>query len=202
MTDHTFTITLPGSFVVRGEGKEAIRVPFADLAGLDDTVRNKVLSDAFIGGFLTVMTNTYNSGGKDMSVADRTANLKRRLDAFLRGEWVSRGGPRDSLEGDMRDAFYIEKGAQDEATRRKIDKDIKALVAEVFGKDEPARFGTFLKAVATSLAKKRVAKDGPDRVAMYDDLLAKLTAKYEAAAEALRTERAKATSSINIDDLI
>lgn len=185
------TVTLPETLVVRGEGKEAIRVDFRKIAALPEALRTEAMTAAFVGGLLVVMTNTYNSGGKDMPVAARREQLLKRIANFEAGEWVSRGGPRDSLEGDMRDCFYLEKGAQDEASRRKIDKEIAAVVKATFGEKEPARFGTFLKAVATDLAKKRDVD--------FDELHGKLVEKYTALAEARRAERAKATNGLTID---
>jgi len=117
------------------------------------------------------------------------------------GNWNVRAESYDSMEGDMRSAFYIKKGANDEAARRKLDKEMKALVQATFGKDEAARFGTFLKAVARTLAKDRTAKGG-DVEATYADLLGKLLAKYEAAAEALRAERSKSVATLDVANLI
>lgn len=155
-------------------------------------VPESVLGDLLITGLRIKATNSYNSGGADTPEADRRSNVERLVAAWKRGELnVGSSGPRDSMVGDMREAF-IAKQVSLGRTVKQAEESIRAAVTEAFGKDEKATFPRFLDAIATIKAKADGAKS-------YDDIRAELEKAATDAVEALRKERAEATAELKID---
>lgn len=155
-------------------------------------VPESVLGDLLITGLRIKATNSYNSGGAETPEADRRSNVERLVAAWKRGELnVGSSGPRDSMVGDMREAF-IAKQVSLGKTVKQAEESIRAVVTEAFGKDEKATFPRFLDAVATIKAKA----EGADE---YDAIRAELEAAAMAAVETLRKEREAATADIEFD---
>jgi hypothetical protein len=153
-------------------------------------VPESVLGDLLTTGLRIKATNAYNSGGAETPEADRISNVQRLQAAWKRGELnVGSSGPRDSLVGDMREA-YIAKQVSLGRTVKQAEESIRSVVTEAFGKEEKATFPRFLDAVATIKAKA-----GGD----YDTIRAELEKAATDAVEALRAEREKATAEIEID---
>ena len=155
-------------------------------------VPESILGDLLLTGLRIKATNSYNSGGADTPEADRRSNVERLVAAWNRGELnVGSNGPRDSVVGDMREAF-IAKQVSLGKTVKQAEESIRSTVTAAFGKDEKATFPRFLDAVATIKAKA-----SPD--SSYDYIRAELEKAATDAVEALRAEREKATAAIEVD---
>lgn len=153
-------------------------------------VPESVLGDLLITGLRIKATNSYNSGGAETPEADRRSNVERLVAAWKRGELnVGSSGPRDSMVGDMREAF-IAKQVSLGKTVKQAEESIRATVTDAFGKDEKATFPRFLDAVATIKAKA-----GGE----YDAIRAELEKAATDAVELLRKEREAATAELVID---
>jgi hypothetical protein len=155
-----------------------------------------VLAIALVNGFIGALNNIARSNGQGETPKTDAEWAKARADkvaVWEAGSWAATGGgERDVLP--MRDAFYRERGAADATSRRALDKAIKAEVEAAFGKDESATFATFLKAVATKLAKARKQD--------YETLHQALVDKYTGLALELVKERQKAAATIDLGELI
>lgn len=178
-------ITLPETVLIRNIDGKPFNVDVAKLA-----THPQVLADLAMGGMKIIGNNTYNSGGKDAKPAERMAELERRVNGWYAGNYVTVGGPRDSLAGDMKEAFIANRVAKG-MTVGDAEKLIRATVTEVFGKDDKATFGRYLDAVATQVAKAKKVE--------YQTVRDEIEASALAAAEKLRADRAKASAAIVID---
>jgi hypothetical protein len=155
-------------------------------------VPEAILGDLLLTGLRIKATNSYNSGGAETPEADRRSNVERLVAAWKRGELnVGSNGPRDSMVGDMREAF-IAKQVSLGKTVKQAEESIRATVTEAFGKDEKATFPRFLDAVATLKAKATPDSD-------YDAIRAELEKAATAAVETLRKEREESTAAIEVD---
>lgn len=153
-------------------------------------VPESLLGDLLTTSIRIKATNAYNSGGAETPEADRRSNVERLLAAWKRGELnAGSSGPRDSVVGDMREAF-IAKQVSLGKTVKQAEESIKAAVTAAFGDKEKATFPRFLDAVATLKAKQ-----GGD----YDTIRAELEKAAMDAVEALRAARAEATEAVEID---
>lgn len=155
-------------------------------------VPESILGDLLLTGLRIKATNSYNSGGAETPEADRRSNVERLVAAWKRGELnVGSSGPRDSVVGDMREAF-IAKQVSLGKTVKQAEESIRSTVTAAFGKDEKATFPRFLDAVATIKSKADGAAD-------YDTIRAELEKAATDAVEALRKERAEAVAEVEID---
>lgn len=155
-------------------------------------VPESILGDLLVTALRIKATNAYNSGGADTPEADRISNVRRLFAAFRRGELnAGSNGPRDSMVGDMREAF-IAKQVSLGKTVKQAEESIRATVTAAFGKEEKATFPRFLDAVATIKAKAEGAAD-------YDTIRAELETAATDAVEALRKERAESVAEVEID---
>lgn len=153
-------------------------------------VPESVLGDLLVTGLRIKATNAYNSGGAETPEADRVSNVERLQAAWKRGELnAGSNGPRDSMVGDMREAF-IAKQVSLGKTVKDAELSIRTTVTTAFGKEEKATFPRFLDAVATIKAKA-----GGD----YDTIRAELEKAATDAVEALRKERAESVEELDID---
>lgn len=178
------TITLPETIHIRNVAGEAFVVETAKLPV-------SVIADILAGGMKIVLTNAYNSGGKDVPETDRLRNMERRRAAWYRGEYaLSNSGPRESVIGEQREAFISKQVALGK-TVKEAEASIRNTVTAAFGKDEKATFPRFLDAVATIKAKA----DGGD----FEKVREELEASAMAAVEAMRKERAESVASVQID---
>jgi hypothetical protein len=178
------TITLPESIFIRNVDGEAFNVETAKLPV-------SVIGDILAGGMKIVLTNAYNSGGKDVPETDRLRNMERRRAAWYRGEYaLTNSGPRESVIGEMREAFIAKQVALGK-TVKEAEASIRATVTAAFGKDEKATFPRFLDAVATIKAK---AESGD-----FEAIRESLEKTAMAAVEAMRKERAESSAAIDID---
>jgi hypothetical protein len=155
-------------------------------------VPESILGDLLLTGLRIKATNSYNSGGAETPEADRRSNVERLVAAWKRGELnVGSSGPRDSMVGDMREAF-IAKQVSLGKTVKAAEESIRKTVTAAFGPDEKATFPRFLDAVATMKAKQEGAGE-------YADIRAELEKAATDAVEALRKERAEATEELDIE---
>ena len=155
-------------------------------------VPESILGDLLLTGLRIKATNSYNSGGADTPEADRRSNVERLVAAWKRGELnAGSNGPRDSMVGDMREAF-IAKQVSLGKTVKQAEESIRKTVTAAFGPDEKATFPRFLDAVATIKAKAEGAEP-------YDTIRAELEKAATDAVEALRKERAESNAELEID---
>lgn len=179
------TITLPKSLFLRNVAGKPVNLDWT-------SVPAAVIADIACGGAKVLLTNAFNSGGKDVKESDRLANMQKRMDAWARGEYAitERAASQTAL---MAECYIAEMLARHDGTSEKAVRDaMRATVTKMLGKDTKATFVNFLQATATAMAKA----DGEKR--SKDELLALLTAKYEKAAAELEAERAKA-STVELD---
>lgn len=159
-------------------------------------VPESVIAHNLVTGTRIKVTNAYNSGGADTPHADRRSQVERLVAAWKRGEAnAGSTGPRDSIVGDMREAFVTRQVANGKSTKD-ADAMIKNAVAQAFGDGEKATFPRFLDAVATL---KVASVPDAKRQAAYDKVRGELEASAIEAAGKLRAERAKATEALNFD---
>lgn len=173
------------TFRLTPEKREEVKVDLSD-------VPESCLADILLAGARVILTNAYNSGGKDVAEADRRANVQRRLAAWKRGEYaLTNTGPRESIYGDMREAF-IAKQVKLGKTTKQAEESIRKTVTAAFGKDEKATFARFLEAVATLKAKVEGA-------APYAEILETVTAEAEQAVADMKAEQAANNAALDLD---
>lgn len=180
------SIQLPTTPVlIRTVGGEPIRLDFAKLPV-------NIVGELVVAGAKIILTNTFNGGGKDATEQDKRAQLEKKMAAWYKGEFnvVARG---ESAMTALRNQYIDERRAATNATQAEVEKQIKATVASVFGKDESATFSRFLDAVATLKAKaKGEQRAVADIRAEIEDGLAKRADEAEQA-------RAKARAELTVD---
>lgn len=166
----------------------------------------EVLRAALINGFLGALNNIPKSNGKDEAPKSNAEWLKAKQDkiaVWANGSWsTGRTGDRDSLAGEMRDAFQAEQEAKG-VSRKESAKTIASTVKEAFGDKESATFANFLLAVATNLAKANLPEGSADEVtAKTKELADKLEAKYRTMALANIASRKEAGAKIDLTGLL
>jgi hypothetical protein len=132
-------IELPESVFIRNVGGKAVACPLKDIPA-------NVIADLVVGGVKIISTNAFNSGGKDTPEATRLAQMQKRWDAWLRGEYVmvERG---ETQHTGMKEIFIADCVAAG-MTTGEADKLIKAKVAERLPAESKATFANFLDATA------------------------------------------------------
>jgi hypothetical protein len=185
MTNVTMTIELPGSVHLRNVGGVAVALDVGRMS-------SAMIAKGFEVGVKTVLTNTWNGGGKALSDAERLAALEKKLAAIYAGDWnvVERAG---GVYVAMEEQYKDERKAAVGASAKQVDKDMRALVEKVFPKSERFTFGLFLDAVATMKAKA----DGGDFPKVRAGIEAALVARAEAAA----AKRAKLRAGLNVEGI-
>ena len=164
------------------------------------TAHPELIRAAAFHGIFGKLGNVSKGGlSKSLDRAATDADLAKARDKIVAnwesGDWNSnRTGPRDSMAGDMREAF-IQKQVSLGKTVKEADSMIRSTVTTAFGKDEKATFGKFLEAVATIKAK--ALPEGSDE--SYDSILESLTEAATEAARKLRAERAESVAELDID---
>lgn len=134
-------IELPETVFMRNVGGKAINLPLAEIAK-----HPKVIADLVVGGAKIISTNTFNGGGKETAEPVRLAQMQKRWDAWLRGEYVMVERGETAFTG-MREAFIAECVAAG-MTTGDAEKLIKAKVAERLPEGTKATFGNYLDASA------------------------------------------------------
>lgn len=166
------------------------------------TAHPQLLRYAVYHGMYGKLGNVSKGGlSKQLDRPATDADLKKARDKivenWMNGDWnANRTGPRDSMVGDMREAFIV-KQVGNGKTPKEADAMIRAAVTEAFGKDEKATFPKFLEAIATIKCKRPVA-DGAEPLD-YDTVLKEVTDAAESAALKLRAERAESVAAIEVD---
>lgn len=161
------------------------------------TAHPELIRFAVYHGMFGKLGNVSKGGlSKQLDRPATDADLKTARDKivanWLNGDWnANRTGPRDSMIGDMREAFIV-KQVSNGKTPKEADAMIRAAVTQAFGKDEKATFPKFLEAIATIKCK------GDDKL-KYDDVLKEVTDAAESAAQKLRAERSESVAAIEID---
>jgi hypothetical protein len=178
---------LPASILLRNVEGKPVYLVTADIPA--DTWR-----DIAVGGAKTILTNAFNSGGKDVPEANRLANMNKRLDSWKRGEFVmaERGesaytGMWNAYVDDMR-AKYREAGG--DVSEAKLAKDRAELVKASFGDKAKNTVALFFKALAATIAKASNGDEG--------EVLEALEAKYLALAEEAAQKTAKAAAKVDV----
>lgn len=189
----TVTLTLPVSTRIKNFGTdEAINVDWAQVPA-------NVLEQVLVTGAKTMLINAWNSGGADVPEQERAARTIKKIDAWYRGE-INTNGRGPALETLMRECYRMELEAAlgkltDAAWLTFQQDEVKKA-----GKTNPAKgktvgFELFIECRAINLAKRA----GEKRSAT--DIQSTLETKFEAAANALAAERAKALGSIDTSGL-
>ena len=181
------TINLPASILVRRNGNEDVKLDTSKLTA-------EVVARIFEGGAKIILTNTYNSGGKERSEVERIAQLQKKIDAWYRGEYVTveRG---ESQYTAMREQYAQERLEAAGMSRAEVDKAIRATVTRVFGEKESATFPKFLMAVATEKAK---ANGTPDEAAAIAEAIETALAKRTQEAAAKRAKLAEGLKEVDL----
>jgi hypothetical protein len=174
-------------------------VPVVDIV----TAHPEMLRFAALAGFMGKLGNVSKGGLKAKLNREATdkdlfeARAKIIKDAWLAGTWnLSGSGPRDSIVGEMRDA-YIAKQVALGRTVKQAESAIRDTVTAAFGKDEKATFPRFLDAVATIKAK--TLPEGSDE--SYDTIRATLETAAMEAVEAERVRAAEAAKGLEAIDV-
>lgn len=184
---------------VMEDGKQVSVV--LDLAKVPADKLPGFMAEAFAAGIKIVANNSYNSGGKDTSEADKVAQLRKRVAAWERGEWIVSGRERsDSAMGLAKDAWLAKRMSEGKSAaacqKMLVDQVDRCFGTDAAGKsNKPATFDNYLYAVAKQQSK---AVKRP-----FDEVHAELRAKALEAGEARRKELASAAKEIelNIDEL-
>jgi hypothetical protein len=181
------TVELPSAVFLRNIDGEAVSLNVEKLEAFPHLVAR-----VFEAGAKVILTNAYNGGGTAASDSEKLAQMQKRMDAWYRGEFAvtERGSSQLTL---MRECYVEAVKAATGTSEQAVDKQIKATVEAVFGKDTAAKFDKFLEALATQKAK---ATKGDKQ-----QLLEAMTQKWEKAAAELAAERAKATAAIDLTGL-
>lgn len=166
---------------------------------------------ALINGFVGALNNV--SRGKDEDTGKPNSNdvwasmREKRAAVWLRdGTWAGRGGGGAESKG-LKEAWLADRLAAG-STIAKAEAAMKAMVISVFGSKPnddkasavPVTFDNFLRAVATTAARREDAKAAVDSDAANANY-AKLLETWEGKAAALRAERSAATDAIDIGDM-
>ena len=178
------SINVPASIMLRNvDGKPV----YLNVEALPTAIIGKV----FEAGAKVILTNAFNGGGAKSTEAEKLAQMLKRMDAWMKGEYAvtERGASQETL---MREVYVARVMEAKGCSAADVDKAIKATVAKVMGKDTAAKFSTFISCVA----KVKFDGDTDGAVKWEQDTIADL----EKAAAELAAERAKATESIDLSD--
>lgn len=170
-----YTVDLPESIFIRTVNGEKIDFRPGDCEA--------VLSNILIVGAKTVLTNVFNGGGKDATDTERLAALRKKLDAWARGEFnvVERG---ESYYTAWRDVFVSDCVAAG-LTAKAADGIIKDKVTARLGKDAKATFAAYLDSMALDMVAAKEAKDTGEALGLLESY-------YSTEAE----KRAKASAKV------
>lgn len=186
MSKSTYAIELPDRVLVRTVAGEAV---YWDISKLPLAVLAEVCR---VGG-LTILTNAYNGGGGNATEAERLAAMKKKLDAWERGEFrvVERG---ESAFTGMRESFIDEFRAANGASLKQAEAFIADKVHAAMGKDSKATFSNYLDVTAAELVKSGEFESAADAREALEGHYAKLA---DDAAKA----RAKASAKLEAPKL-
>lgn len=199
----TITLEFPSTAIRTSVGKDSpdhVEFDFAEFAP-------EVLRAALINGFIGALNNIPRSNGQGeepKTLAQWRKAKEDKVAVWASGSWsTGRTGDRDSLAGEMRDAFLAEQEAKG-VSRKQAGKTLADTVKRVFGDKESATFATFLMAVASELAKANAGpKAKPEDVTkMREDYQARLETKYRELALKAIAARKEAAASIDLGGLL
>jgi hypothetical protein len=193
----TFTIELPESIkvAVGDTGKETLVDIAAIAKAHPGLIRNAALS-GFIGT-LNNISRGKDDDGKANSDAVWAAMRAKRVDAWLAGDWAMRAGGERAMT-QLKEAFIDERRAATGATIAQVERSIKDLVANTFGKEEAATFGRFLDAVALMMVRRDT---GGDDVKLVTETREALEAKYQKLADEAKAARDKVSAKLDLTDI-
>lgn len=178
------TLAVRKQFPIATFGSETVYAPFADMPV--DVLRTLIEQ-----GAMRILKD--GAGGKDKSDADKIAGMRKRIDAWLGGNFhvTERAA---GIWTTMREAYVAEQQAKHEGlSSRAVEQAIDKTIKSVLGADAKLTFENFLRAVAKSLAKKAGEKRS------MDDLFTALVEKYEKAAGELIKAHNAALAAVKID---
>lgn len=178
------SINVPASIFLRNVDGKPVHL---DVAKLPASIVGKV----FEAGAKVILTNAYNGGGAKSSDVEKLAQMQKRMDAWVKGEYAvtERGASQETI---MREVYVARVMDAKGCSAADVDKAIKATVAKVMGKDTAAKFSTFISCVA----KVKFPTDADGAAKWEQDTITDL----EQAAAILAAERSKATESIDLSD--
>jgi hypothetical protein len=179
------SISLPSRTLLRNVDGKPVYIDWSKVPA-------SVLPAILEGGAKIVLTNAFNSGGKDKTDGERLAQLEKRLAAFYRGEYVIAERGESAYTG-MWNAYVDETRAETGCSVADCDKAKRAAITRVFGEKEKATTALFFKALATDIAKENDT-DVSAELEAVESYYAGLAAK---AAE----QTAKAAAKIDVSGL-
>lgn len=171
-----FTVTL--SFAddtlrtTLGDTGKVTVVPIKDIAEKHPDVVRMAAIRGFVGA-LNDISRGKAENGKANSDDVWAAARDKRVKPWTEGSWAAIERAESQYTA-MREQYYTERAEAAGLTRAEVDKTIRGLVTEMFGKDENATFSRFLDAVA----RQKAAQD--------DDVAAVRATIEEALAERTR----------------
>ncbi len=197
--DRTRTITLPPPLhITNRDGGFSEKV---DLADMPTSILEAILEN----GAVTVLLNTYNSGGKEKEPAKKLEQLRQRIASWKNGVFVTRNYERGAntwtiAAGVLEDRKVAALSKLGETiTSRGLADWRKAIIAQTFGEKEKQTAENFVKAIATAKAKalsQRLAMNVPCDAAFIDAYVEELMDEYRA------TRKEVATIDLNVDDIM
>lgn len=194
-------------FTVSFEVLESIKVAVGD-TGLETVVDIKAIAAhpdllrfALLAGFIGSLNNISRGKHEDTDKPNSDvvwAGMRdKRVKAWLAGEWSQRAGGERATTA-LKEAYIDDLRASSGATLAQVERGIKDLVSEMFGKDEPATFSRFMDALALTMARR---DHGDDDGAVQEATVAyreRIEAKYAGLAEAAKTKRAGAAAKLDV----
>ena len=173
------TVTLPDSLHLRNVDGERIVLDVTKLSA-------DVIAAQWEAGTKVVATNTFNSGGKDRSDAERRAQLEKKLDAWYAGTFnvVERSS---NLETVMLACLVDAQAEANSTTQAKVQTAFRAVVQDVLGDKTKLTWTNFTTAKAKQMRKAGDKRSEADIVAAFESTYEPLAqARIEAEAKAAR----------------
>jgi hypothetical protein len=191
------TISLPATITVPlGDTGKSTEVAIQSIARNPDVLRFALLN-GFMGALNNISRGKDEASGKPNSDDVWAAARAKKVDTWLAGEWAARASGGERQSSMIREAYVDFVKRETKATQGQVDASIKALVVEMFGKDESATFARFMDAWAL----KRARKDGDDSEQNIATVREAFESKFRKMAEAAAASRAKAASKLDLSDL-
>lgn len=176
-------LNLPSKVHLRNVGGEAVNWEV-------EKTPADVLARVLEAGAKVVLTNAFNSGGKDVPESERLANMQKRMDAWYNGSYevTSRGGKTSF--GQAWEAYvHTVQAAYPNETESSVMAKRKATIEAVLGKDAKNTMENFIESTVIAKGTKKA-----DIANESEAMLGRLLERYAK----LEAERAKATDGLDL----
>lgn len=192
-----FEVELPESIkvAVGDTGLETVVDVKAVAAASAEVIRFACLA-GFIGSLNNISRGKQEDGGKPNSDAVWAAMRDKRVKAWVAGDWSQRAGGERATTA-LKEAYIDDIRQAKGATIAQVERGIKDLVADTYGKDEPATFSRFMDALALTLARRDAGGVG-ETAESIADYRAKIEAKYQGLADAAKAKRAEVSAKLDV----